>query len=44
MPSVEAMDSAPAVSSKETAQSVKILEELIKALSISKTQDEANLM
>lgn len=42
MPSVEAMDSVPAASSKETAQSVKTLEELLKALSISKTQDEAN--
>ena len=34
--------SAPATSKKETSLSIKTLEEMIKALSISKTQDEAN--
>lgn len=36
------MDSVPAASSKETKQSVATLEELLKTLSIAKTQDEAN--
>ena len=42
MPAVDVMDTVPAVSAKETAKSVAVLEELIKSLSISKTQDEAN--
>ncbi|KAL1983692.1 hypothetical protein VTN96DRAFT_10121 [Rasamsonia emersonii] len=37
-----AVDSAPAVSAKETAKSVAVIEDLIKNLSISKTPDEAN--
>ncbi|PGH23963.1 hypothetical protein AJ80_02025 [Polytolypa hystricis UAMH7299] len=41
MPSVEVMSSVPAVSGKETAKSVAVLEELIKSLSISKTADES---
>ncbi|KAK5075816.1 translational elongation factor EF-1 alpha [Exophiala xenobiotica] len=36
------MESVPAVSSKETKQTLNTLEELLKALSISKTADEAN--
>jgi elongation factor 3 len=42
MPSVDIMDSVPTTSVKETAKSVAVLEELIKSLSISKTQDETN--
>ena len=42
MPAVEAMDSVPAVSQKETQKSLNTLEELLKTLSISKAQDEAN--
>ena len=42
MPAVEAMDSAPVVSQKETQKSLNTLEELLKTLSISKAQDEAN--
>lgn len=36
------MESVPAVSSKETKQTLSTLEELMKTLSISKTADEAN--
>lgn len=42
MPAVDVMDTVPATSAKETSQSVTVLEELIKSLSISKSQDEAN--
>ncbi|KAL9622736.1 MAG: hypothetical protein Q9160_002854 [Pyrenula sp. 1 TL-2023] len=42
MPAVDTMNSVPAVSAKETAKSVGVLEELIKNLSLSKSQDEAN--
>lgn len=42
MPAVDVMDTVPATSAKETAKSVQVLEELIKSLSISKGQDEAN--
>ncbi|KAL1964394.1 hypothetical protein VTN77DRAFT_6952 [Rasamsonia byssochlamydoides] len=42
MPAVDVMDSVPAVSGKETAKSVAVIEDLIKNLSISKTPDEAN--
>ena len=42
MPAVETMDSAPVVSQKETQKSLNTLEELLKTLSISKAQDEAN--
>lgn len=42
MPAVEKMSSVPATSSKETAKSVGVLEELLKNLSISKSQDETN--
>jgi len=42
MPAVDVMDSVPAVSAKETKQSLSTLEELLKTLSISKSQDEAN--
>jgi elongation factor 3 len=42
MPAVDVMDSVPAVSGKETAKSVAVVEDLIKNLSISKTADEAN--
>ena len=42
MPAVETMADVPAVSSKETKQTITTLEELIKALSITKTADEAN--
>jgi len=42
MPAVDAMDSVPVTSSKETKQTIGTLEELLKTLSISKTQDEAN--
>ena len=41
-PAVDTMDSVPTVSAKETAKSVGVLEEMIKNLSISKSQDEAN--
>ncbi|KKK26660.1 hypothetical protein P175DRAFT_0486588 [Aspergillus ochraceoroseus IBT 24754] len=41
MPAVD-VASVPAVSAKETAQSVAVLEDLIKNLTISTTQDEAN--
>lgn len=40
MPAVDVVDQVPAVSGKETAQSVAAVEELIKNLSISKTADE----
>lgn len=42
MPAVEIMDSSPAATAKETSKSVGVLEELIKTLSVSKGQDEAN--
>ena len=42
MPSVDVMDSVPATSAKEAVKSVGVLEELIKSLSISKTQDETS--
>jgi elongation factor 3 len=42
MPAVDIMDSTPATSAKETTKSVGVLEELIKTLSVSKGQDEAN--
>lgn len=42
MPAVDVMDSVPATSAKETAKSVTVIEELLKTLSISKSQDEAN--
>ncbi|KAF9895031.1 translational elongation factor EF-1 alpha [Aspergillus nanangensis] len=41
MPAVD-IASVPAVSSKETAQSVAVLEDLLKNLSVSVSQDEAN--
>ena len=42
MPAVDVMDTTRATSAKETTKSVGVLEELIKTLSISKGQDEAN--
>jgi len=42
MPSVAVAESAPAPMAKEAAKSVVILEELIKKLTISKEQEEAN--
>lgn len=42
MPSVDVMDSVPATSVKETQNSVGVLDELLKSLSISKSQDETN--
>lgn len=42
MPDVSIMDSVPAVSVKETNKSLNVLEELLKNLSVSKSQDEAN--
>lgn len=42
MPAVEVMDSVPAATAKETSKSIGVMEELIKKLTISKTQDEAN--
>lgn len=42
MPAVD-IASVPAVSGKETANSVAVVESLIRSLSISKTPDEANL-
>ncbi|KAJ9303512.1 hypothetical protein DTO217A2_7002 [Paecilomyces variotii] len=41
MPAVD-VSSVPAVSGKETAQSVAVLEDLLKNLSVSKTPDEVN--
>ncbi|PYH92215.1 ATPase component of ABC transporter [Aspergillus ellipticus CBS 707.79] len=41
MPAVD-VSSVPAVSGKETAQSVAVLEDLLKNLSVSTTQDEVN--
>lgn len=41
MPAVDVMASVPAVSGKETAKSVVVLEDLIKTLSISKSASEA---
>lgn len=37
-----AASSVPAVSSKETAQSLSVLDDLLKNLNISSTQDEVN--
>ena len=42
MPAVDVMESTPVTSAKETNKSVGVLEELLKTLSISKGQDEAN--
>jgi elongation factor 3 len=42
MPAVDEMATVPATSAKETAKSVAVLDELLKALSIAKGQDEAN--
>jgi elongation factor 3 len=42
MPTVDVMQSVPATSAKETSKSIGVLEELIKNLAISKSQDEAN--
>jgi len=42
MPAVDIMQQVPAISGKETAKSVTVLDELLKSLSISKGQDEAN--
>ena len=42
MPAVEVMQSVPAATAKETSKSIGVLEELIKNLTVSKTQDEAN--
>ena len=42
MPAVDNMASVPAVSSKETKQTLTTLEELLKTLSISKTPEDAN--
>ena len=42
MPAVDVMHSVPETSAKETSKSIGVLEELIKNLSVSKTQDEAN--
>lgn len=42
MPAVDTMTSTPTTSAKETKQSVATLEQLLQALSITKTQDEAN--
>jgi elongation factor 3 len=42
MPAVD-VASVPAISGKETSQSVALIEDLIKNLSISKTPDEANI-
>ena len=41
MPAVE-VSSVPATSGKEAAKSVTVLEDLMKTLSVSKTQDETN--
>jgi len=42
MPSADAMNSVPETSAKETKQTISTLEELLKNLSLAKTQDEAN--
>ncbi|KAL9114483.1 MAG: hypothetical protein Q9227_001564 [Pyrenula ochraceoflavens] len=42
MPAIESMESVPAVSAKETAKSIGVLEEMIKNLSVSKSPAEAN--
>ena len=42
MPAAVDMQSVPATTGKETAKSATVLEELIKKLSVSKAQDEAN--
>lgn len=43
MPAVDIMESTPATTAKETSKSIGVLEELIKNLTISKSQDEANI-
>ena len=43
MPDVATMDSVPAVSAVETTKTLNVLDNLLKNLSISKTQDEANV-
>ncbi len=42
MPAVDTMESVPAASGKETTKSLATLEDLLKNLSVSKAQDEAN--
>lgn len=42
MPAVDIMESVPAATAKETSKSIGVLEELIKNLTVSKSQDEAN--
>jgi elongation factor 3 len=42
MPAVDTMEPVPAATAKETSKSIGVLEELIKSLAVSKTQDEAN--
>lgn len=42
MPAVDVMESVPAASAKETSKSIGVLDELMKTLSVSQTQDEAN--
>jgi elongation factor 3 len=42
MPAIDTMASTAAAAQKETTKSVGVLEELIKTLSVSKSQDEAN--
>jgi elongation factor 3 len=42
MPAVDVVDSVPVAPSKEGAKSVAALEELIKTLSVSKSQDETS--
>lgn len=40
MPSVDSVSSVPAVSAKESARTVAVLDELFKTLSVSKSVDE----
>lgn len=42
MPAVDIMQSVPATTAKETSQSISVLEEMIKNLTVAKTRDEAN--
>ena len=42
MPAAESMQSVPATTAKETSKSIGVLEELIKNLTVSKSQDAAN--
>ena len=42
MPDVSTMDSVPVVSTVETTKTLNVLDELMKNLSVSKSQDEAN--